>query len=320
MYLFTSPVRSFTVILALLCGLAAAAGPYEQVKIMPVLPAVSSDSKVVLTKGNHIAITDVIDESSMDSYLRDLEALKANSTEEKKSDTLYVVLRTPGGSIEHGLQLIQQIKDLGRPTKTLVVYGASMGFITTQLIPGERLMVPYGTLMSHRAAGGFYGRFPGQVDAQYVSYLQRIDQIEGEVVARTLGKHTKETYRQLIADDFYCRTAKTCIAEGFADREVQVACASELNGHTRVKYIEVLFMGKSIRVDSVYPACPLTTARIKMDISINGIPLDTYSRHYGPTAAAEIISAVNDAVREDHTRQRIYERAGWTTSLLDSSK
>ena len=69
-----------------------------------------------------------------------------------KEPTLVFYLKSPGGSIDAGNNLINVVKATGKPTKCVVDFAASMAFVFTQLACDERIILPSGTLMQHQAS------------------------------------------------------------------------------------------------------------------------------------------------------------------------
>jgi len=80
----------------------------------------------------------------------------------KSSETIYLVLDTPGGSISAGNLFIDLCQSLPQKIKTLSLFSASMGFHIAQSL-GERAVLPSTVVMSHRAhIEGLSGEVPGE--------------------------------------------------------------------------------------------------------------------------------------------------------------
>lgn len=182
---------------------------------------------------------------------------------------IYLFLSTPGGSIQAGLLLIEQLQSLKRPVHTVTLFAASMGFQIAQNL-GDRLILKNGVLMSHRAYGGFEGSFGGQtpspIDGIYGLWISRITEMDQKTVERTNGKQTLESYQKQYAPDMW-RTGSQAVAEGYADKVVRVSCDDSLEGTTSH---EALVMG-IIPVSYELSKCPMDTTpkNVKVNIPTN---------------------------------------------------
>lgn len=184
------------------------------------------------------------------------------------NEPLYLILDSPGGSIDAGIELIENLNNLNRPVHTITLFAASMGFQTVQGLKGKRLVTERGTLMSHKARGSFSGEFPGQLDSRYVYYLSRVKGLDKQVVSRTSGKHTEASYAALIENEYWCE-GKTCMDQGFADGVVAPKCDKSLSG-TKEDRLTFNFMGMAINVDLTVSKCPTVTGILSYKVSIGG--------------------------------------------------
>lgn len=228
--------------------------------------ASSKEYKVTLTKDNIIMMNAVFDSTSVAKVA--LEAKRLDSILPSK-EPLYLILDSPGGSIDAGIELIENLNNLNRPIHTLTLFAASMGFQTVQGVNrGHRLITSAGTLMSHKARGGFSGEFPGQLDSRYGYYLKRVTNLDKGVVARTRGKHSMQSYAALIENEYWC-DGDDCIKQGFADMVVAPVCDKSLAG-TRTEVEKFFFMGVAIEIHMVFSACPTVTGLIEYKILVAG--------------------------------------------------
>ena len=77
---------------------------------------------------------------------------------------LYIVLYTPGGSIDAGELFIDTIQALPNKVHTITIFAASMGYNLAQAL-NTRYILRSGTLMSHRArVSGISGQVPGEAN------------------------------------------------------------------------------------------------------------------------------------------------------------
>lgn len=235
----------------------------------------STPSKVgepVLTKDNQVTINGPFYSETTANLAVKIKELDSRT---ESSDPIYLVINSPGGYIDAGLELIEIGKNTRRPIKTISMFAASMGFQTVQGL-GERLITRDGTLMSHKARGGFYGEFPGQLDSRYAYYLKRVTRMNEQAVKRTNGKHTLQSYNNLIENEYWC-DGQDCVDQGFADRVVAPSCDKSLEGSHRVVEDKFFYMGFLIEFVSDYDNCPINTNALSWNILIDGEPLFKYN-------------------------------------------
>lgn len=265
-------MRKLIFVASLLLGALAFGQDSEELTLdtTPVVEVVSAKGPCeVLTKDNSINMNDYFSGESVANLNQQMKDLDSKLP---TGEPLCLVLNSGGGSIEAGIEGIQNSNTLNRPVHTVTLFAASMGFQTVQGISGLRLITKNGTLMSHKARGFFYGEFPGQLDSRYSHYLKRVTRLDQDVVARTNGKHTAESYARLIENEYWCDGAD-CIAEGMADRVINPSCDQSLSGqHTRL-YDRWLYMGHVIEIVDTMSNCPLITEPLNYNIFIDGEPL-----------------------------------------------
>ena len=223
----------------------------------------SSERVLVLEESTTLSLNDEVNSESVTKVMA--QALIMDNAL-KGDEEITLVLSTPGGSIQAGIELITFINGLKHKVNTLTIFSASMGF---QIVQGlnKRLILPYGTLMAHKARGGFQGEFPGQVDSRYSHAIARINQLDEVVVKRTNGKLTNKTYKALYENEYWVDGQKA-IDDGLADEVVIARCGESLIGE---KNESILFMG-FIPVNLVLSKCPLITS--PLEIKVGGSPSD----------------------------------------------
>jgi ATP-dependent Clp protease protease subunit len=229
--------------------------------------AASKTKTVVLTKDNTVTLSTIVDWESQAKVVQKAKELDAHL---KSNQPIYLVLDSPGGSIEAGIQMIENLSNLNRPVHTVSMFSASMAFQTVQGL-GIRYVTEEGTLMSHKAYGGFRGEFPGQLDSRYSHYLKRVINLDKKVVARTKGKHTLASYHNLIENEYWC-DGMDCINQGLADYIVKASCDKSLDG-TKTETEKFVFMGMAVEVQIIMSACPLNTGVLDFKVFVENKPL-----------------------------------------------
>lgn len=204
-------------------------------------------TKIVLSQNNHVLLHGAVTGSSVAPVMIRLQELDNNT-----KAPLYLVLNTPGGSIFDGLELITFAKSIRRPVHTINIFSASMGFQIAQQL-GNRYVTEFGELMSHKARGGIEGEFPGQLDSRYAHILTFINDMDAHTVARTKGKQTLKSYRDLYENEYWAKGSKA-VADGFADDVVNVQCDASLNGTETRKTQFGPFV-----INLVFSKCPMIT-------------------------------------------------------------
>lgn len=173
---------------------------------------------------------------------------------------IYLVLDTPGGSVSAGAELIDFIKALPQKVKTVTVFAASMGFQIAQNLD-ERMILPSGTLMSHRASGRFEGEFPGEMTVRLQFWLKEITRLDQ--IAAMRMQISIASYQALIRDEYWVKGANA-VADKAADRVILARCDSSFKGTERI--IIGSFFG--IPISGVVSKCPLITGI--MDVRAEG--------------------------------------------------
>lgn len=223
------------------------------------------EADVVFTDDNTVVIRGPIMDESVGNTIK---ALRELDTKKNVGKPIYLVLYTPGGSIQAGIELIDAAKGIRRPIKTVTLFAASMGFQIAQGL-GDRLITSGGVLMSHKASGGVEGEFgPGndsQLDKRINFWKSRLLEMDKQTVMRTKGKQTLQSYQTSYENELWL-TGAGAVAEGYADRVVTLRCSESTRGTTTQN---VSFMGMNISVK--FSKCPLQKSpeEVSMKIKTN---------------------------------------------------
>jgi len=216
----------------------------------------SFSKEIILTKDNTLVLDRAFTAESVSDLITDARKMDA---ELKSGYPIYLFLNTPGGEIQAGLELIEFLRGINRPVHTISLYAASMGWQLLQHL-GDRYVLQFSVLMSHKARGGFRGEFGGglsQLDARYNLWLKRIDMMDKKTVERTKGKKTLQQYRSEYDNELWL-SGQEAVDNGYADEVVTVKCSRELNG-TKKSSFETMF-GIDIQVEM--SECPIVTSPV----------------------------------------------------------
>lgn len=252
-------------IISYLLGLMLVASP----ALATTAKTTSKVPKVTLTKDNTLVMNDYFEGETVAQVEQTAKELDAKIP---TGEPVYLVIDSGGGSIEAGIELIENLNTLNRPVRTVTLFSASMGFQTVQGIKGSRLVLENGTLMSHKARGGFFGEFPGQLDSRYAHYLKRVQRLDKKAVERTKGKQTDKSYAASIQNEMWCDGAE-CVSKGYADLVVTAACDQSLKGSHIRTADRFLYMGHTVEIIEVMSNCPLVTSPLNWNIIVDGQPL-----------------------------------------------
>lgn len=223
---------------ALLVGFSAQAGSLKKVK---------------LSSHNTIALRGPVSYSSVAQLQAKILDVSAKLP---KRSVIFLVLDTPGGSVGAGMDLIQTAQAIPQRVVTITSFAASMGFITAQSL-GPRLILPHGTLMSHRAAGGVSGQIPGEANSRLNYLMESIQDIERYVAKRLKRSHS--SYANLIINEYWTFGQRS-VNQNAADQVVLATCDGSLSG-TETQTIQTFFGPVKV----TFSKCPLVSAPLAID-------------------------------------------------------
>jgi ATP-dependent Clp protease, protease subunit len=284
-------------------------------------PIKKHDADVVLSLNSAAVLRGPVSDASvgvLSKRLRDLD----------KSDLdkpIYLVLYTPGGSIQAGIELEEIIKGLRRPVVTVTIFAASMGFQLAQALD-ERLIFSGGILMSHKASGGAEGEFgPGnssQLDNRLGLWKRRMREMDEQTVKRSGGKQTLKSYQDAYENELWL-TGSESVAQGYADRVITARCDDSLSGSQKEK---TSIMGLEIEI--TFSSCPLQSSPedVEMKIKTNqglmtttefmnnggvfGVDCSVAQSRLLPNKDGKILCAIDSGLSKDQIdreRNKIYD-------------
>lgn len=239
---------------------ALSLSPYNQdASIASVLPATTAEAPqkktmevIDLNDRNTVVMDQAFSDSSVSVVMLKLQEL---SNKVPRGSTVYLVMNTPGGSVDAGLRLISYARALPLKVKTLTLFAASMGYQTVQQLD-ERLILDSGTLMSHRAKFGLSGEAPGEFFSRLKWIMSQLDNLDAIAAAR-MGM-SFESYRKLIADEYWVY-GENSVNDKAADRTVLAKCGTGLEG-TTVTNVETIFGTFAVELSK----CPLVPGFISV--------------------------------------------------------
>lgn len=236
---------------------------------------------LIFSKNNTLTFRDVITAKSVSDIQVKLIQMSHSLPE---TTPIYLVLDTPGGSIDAGLSLISTARGLPQEVKTVTLFAASMGFHTVQSL-GERYVLSSGTLMSHRASiGGLSGQVPGEAVTRLNALIRLTTEMD-EKASKRIGMSLAD-YQNLIRDEYWVQ-GENAVKESMADKTVYGRCAEDMNGsYTQV--VMTLFGAFTVE----WSNCPLISAPLRIDVS------DTLRRLGNSAERYQFIKFINTFVND----------------------
>lgn len=224
-------------------------------KALPVsFPVVQKT--VTLEAKNTVVFRGPVMGSTVDKAIRQLIEM---SRELAKTDTIYLVLDTPGGSVTDGAEFIDFLEGLPQEVKTITMFAASMGFQIAENNKGERMITRNGTLMSHRAyLGGMEGQLNGEFESRYRMIKRQIDYLETVDIKR-IGI-TMEEYQEKINKEWWVH-GYDAAEQKVADTMIILQCGKSMTGEEEL-VVQTMFGNVSVMFDK----CPLFRNPIKVEL------------------------------------------------------
>lgn len=210
---------------------------------------------IQLTTTNTVLFRAVVTEESVETA--ELQLLKAMANRHP-GETIYLVMDSPGGSINAGENFIQLAK-LVPHLETISIFAASMASAIVEALPGKRLVTKNGTTMFHRAKGGFQGQFEnGEVESR-LNYAKAIVRAMEERNSSRMGMDLP-SYKDFVKDELWIY-GESNIAWQSADEVVDISCSKQLIEQRVNGTVDFMFGTAEVQ----FSGCPLLTGMILAD-------------------------------------------------------
>lgn len=213
-----------------------------------LFPALAQAGNIHLTSDNHVLIRTEISDSSVTKA--QYEIAKLVEKRGKGTYTIYLVLDSPGGSIDAGLNLIEYTKTV-KNLETVTLFAASMASAIVEALPGKRNIIDTGILMFHRARGGVEGQFEdGELESRLGLYKRMVRRMEAVNASRL--RISLDDYKKQVKDELWILGSES-VSKNAADEVVSVTCSQDLIEGKEVVMFNFFFM--SIPVE--FSTCPM---------------------------------------------------------------
>lgn len=208
-----------------------------------------------LKTANTVILRTAVDENSVSTAINQL-LIKSSLL--PPGEPIYLFIDSPGGSVTDGMLLIQAAKALDREVKTITNFAASMAFITVQNL-GERIILPYGVLMSHRATGIVRGQQPGELDTRYLFWNIYLTNVDTDT-AKRLGLSAKDLVNKHANEWWIVGT--NAVHEKAADKVMLIRCGKDMSS-TYKEDMGTVFGNVVVE----WSNCPMVLVPLKIDLS-----------------------------------------------------
>lgn len=247
-----------------------------------VTAQVASYEKIVLTPKNAVTIRGPIDSGSVQKAMFELAV--AVSRRSKLQEPIYLVLDSPGGSIEDGLAFIEFAKTIPN-LHTISIFSASMASAIVEQLPGKRFITNNGYLMFHRARGGFQGQFEdGEVESRLgmaKQLVRRIEQVNANRMLMALPD-----YKRLVINELWLDSEQALLYRA-ADKVADIYCSQSLIDSRDQIHISVFMFSITL----VFSNCPLFRSPLEDKKNVYQIPTMSSFRPWSPSYYQDRLSS-----------------------------
>lgn len=210
-------MRNLVLISLLACSLAISATLFHRG------PKKESNNNITLSESNSIVLSLPITEETV----RDVQ-MKLVELDNDSGEPIYLVLNSPGGSVDSGMHLVETIQGMRRPVDSISIFSASMSFMLSEYTR-NRYAISWSTIMAHRASiGGIEGQIPGSFYSRINHIMAQITEIEEHVAAR-VGISLEE-YRDSVENELWL-TGTDAVSQHYMDKVITISCDSTLSDY-----------------------------------------------------------------------------------------
>lgn len=207
-------------------------------------------SLILLTESNHALLRGPVTDASVSQVIVDLSAV----IQKRKALNypLYLVLDTPGGSVDAGLRLYEFLHTYDN-IHTITLGSYSMGAFLVEMLPGNRYITATGTIMFHRMSVAFSSRHNiDQIIAQTKYLLAQETMVIGMVAKRT--GVAAAVLEKMFTDELFL-SADEAIQQKFVDKVISVRCSTSLINKQVTEIISGGGLFPDLQIEK--SACPL---------------------------------------------------------------
>jgi ATP-dependent protease ClpP protease subunit len=202
-----------------------------------------------ITTTNSVVINESISSASVTRDIQELATLDYERI--NKSDKIYIVLNSPGGSIMAGNKLINFANTIDN-VHTICMFCASMAHAISQGVTGTRYATIDNIMMAHRARGTFSGQFEdGEVESQlklFKSLVRSMEQRNSDRIGITL-----KDYKSKVRNEWWTYGGES-LKLNVIDETIRLKCSQGLI-NKKIKTIVMTMFGPMEGPEK--SACPL---------------------------------------------------------------
>jgi len=183
-----------------------------------------TEAPIILTSENTVQLSTRVNGPAIDILLQDLFKLK-NPT------TVYLVINSEGGEVQHGFRFLKYATGVNFQIKTITRYSASTAFHIVQALD-QRLILENGVVMGHRMRT----TITTEADEDLLAAVENIFRSSiffDTVIANRMGL-TLEKYRAM-SKNGYRAVGPRAVKDNAVDMVVTAKCDESLAGDRMIK-------------------------------------------------------------------------------------
>lgn len=202
-----------------------------------------ADADVEFVAGNSYTLSGPVTDESVDAAIAGIS----------KPGVKYLVLETPGGSVDAGYRFVSFMKTR-QDIACVVQSAASMGFVILQAC-GKRYVLDHSILMQHQASLGLPQTKVKNLISVLRGILAQLREMD-KMQADRMGLTARE-FDALTTDDLWIFSGAKAVELRAADKVVTASCSQDLLSKKlrKKEVIQVLFFQSEVEVE--YSECPL---------------------------------------------------------------